>query len=310
MKTNGFGKASGKIILIGEHAAVYYEPAVVIPFTETQINTQILPCDKLEIDCEYFTGLLSDVPEKLLNLQALVAEFLDKHNRKEERFKIKIESSIPSERGIGSSAAVAVSMVRALADYFDMELSSDEQLYFANFSEKIAHGNPSGMDVATIASSKPLLFIKGLEPEYFPMNLTDTYLLVADTGQKGQTKQVVSDVAQLIQDQPEKMNHIKELGKLSLQAKTAIIENDKHTLGKIFNLAQEHLQELTVSNARLDKFCQLAYENGALGAKLTGSGRGGCMIVLSGSKENAEKIAETFTQEGIDRIWIQEIGAK
>ena len=309
MKKTGFGKASGKIILIGEHAVVYNQPAIALPFTKTSIQTQISPANVRLLESKYFTGMLEDAPKELENLKQVTTKFLKLADHENAGFSIKIDSQIPDERGMGSSAAAAISLIRALADYFDFPLSQEELSQLADFSEKIAHGNPSGIDVATVSNTQPVWFIKDEKIEYFPLRLSNTYLLVADTGQKGQTRQIVEEVAQLIKENPQAMEDIEELGRLSQEAKTALMNDEKEALGNIFNQAQNHLKALGVSNSRIDFFVQMALEHGALGAKLTGSGRGGCIIALADSKENALKIAQTFHQEGIQDLWIQDLNA-
>ena len=67
---------------------------------------------------------------------------------------------------------------------------------YVNFSEKIAHGNPSGIDAAAASGRMPFTLSKDIPSLRF---LTiDGYLLVADTGIKGQTREAVKSVAHLL----------------------------------------------------------------------------------------------------------------
>ena len=73
-------------------------------------------------------------------------------------FNLSIQSSIPSERGMGSSAAVAVSIVRAIFDWQNLALDNKTLLKYVDYSEQIAHDNPSGIDAAATSGTQPILF--------------------------------------------------------------------------------------------------------------------------------------------------------
>ncbi|EOH93273.1 mevalonate kinase [Enterococcus haemoperoxidus ATCC BAA-382] len=307
----GHGQASGKIILMGEHSVVYGEPAIAIPFQETFISTKVEPDSTMILDCHYYSGALSEVPPQLKSVKEVINQALIELHQKNMTFKITITSTIPAERGMGSSAAVAVSIVRALFDYFEVPCSPETLLHLVNRAEKIAHGNPSGIDAAATSGNEPLFFIKNHPLESFPMNVSNAFLIVADTGIKGQTRAAVSDVAHLFeQNKKEISQHITELGRLTKLAKQAISKDDVHTLGNVMNQAHDQLKSLTVSNDQLDQLVITAREHGAIGAKLTGGGRGGCMIALAESKEQAVKIAAALKSAGAFATWIQSLGVK
>ncbi|MBO0444810.1 mevalonate kinase [Enterococcus sp. AZ170] len=310
-KKIGHGQASGKIILMGEHSVVYGEPAIAFPFQETYISTKVEPDSTMILECHYFSGELSQVPSQLKSVSEVIDQTLIALHHEEATLKITITSTIPAERGMGSSAAVAVSIVRALFDYFDIPCTSESLLPLVNRAEKIAHGNPSGIDAAATTGDEPLFFIKSHPLESFPMNVSNAFLIVADTGIKGQTRAAVRDVAHLFElDKKRISQHITTLGHLTKSAKHAILADEVDTLGNVMNQAQEHLSALTVSNEQLDHLVSTARANGALGAKLTGGGRGGCMIALAGSKKQAENIAVALESAGAVATWIQSLGVK
>lgn len=307
----GHGQASGKIILMGEHSVVYGEPAIAFPFQETYISTKVEPDTTMRLDCHYFSGELSQVPRQLKSVSEVIDQALVALHQEATTLKITITSTIPSERGMGSSAAVAVSIVRALFDYFDIPCLPDTLLSLVNRAEKIAHGNPSGIDAAATTGNEPLFFIKGHPLESFPMNVSNAFLIVADTGIKGQTRAAVKDVATLFEQDKQRISqHIATLGHLTKCAKHAILTDDVSMLGNVMNQAHEQLSTLTVSNEQLDQLVSTARVNGALGAKLTGGGRGGCMIALADSKKQAEKIAAALESVGAVATWIQSLGVK
>lgn len=307
----GHGQASGKIILMGEHSVVYGEPAIAFPFQETFISTKVEPNTLMIVECHYFSGKLSEVPPKLKSIQEVILQTLSVLHQENTQLKITITSTIPAERGMGSSAAAAVSIVRALFDYFDVPCTQETLLNLVNRAEDIAHGNPSGIDAAATSGNESLFFIKGHPLETFPMNVSNAFLIVADTGIKGQTREAVRDVAHLFEQNKQAVSkHITELGHLTRLAKQAILADDVYALGKVMNQAQIQLKALTVSNEQLDQLVDVARKNGALGAKLTGGGRGGCMIALADSKKQAVKIAAAIKSTGAVATWIQSLGVK
>ena len=306
MKTSGVGHGTGKIILMGEHAVVYCEPAIAFPFRGVGVTARFNSADQNQITSSHYSGLLANAPEPLQMIRELTQRLCQEFQQ--EAFHLVIESTVPSARGMGSSAAVATAITRAFFDWIDVELSSEKLLAYVNFSESIAHGNPSGIDAATTSGSQPVYFEKGKAFEAFPLNI-DAYLLVADTGILGRTREAVAAVAQLRKTQPEPTNRfIHHLGALSRLAKEAIIHNQPQALGNYMTLAQHDLRALTVSNERLDTLIQLALDNGALGAKLTGGGRGGCFIVLCRDYQNAQHIQIQLKNAGVTETWMQGLG--
>ena len=221
---------------------------------------------------------------------------------------IIIKSSIPAERGMGSSAAVATALIRALFNYYKTELTEDLLDNFVTISEVIAHGNPSGLDAKVVRSEESVYFIRNKGSEFFSVDLPG-YLVVADTGQQGETGQAVSDVGKLLTDPSTNAERlISDLGILTRDARKQIDEKNLVQLGRVLSKAQENLKDLTVSNKTLDLFVKTAIEQGALGAKLTGGGRGGCMISLTESLEQAENISKALLDVGAVDTWIHPLG--
>lgn len=308
MKKIGIGRATGKIILIGEHSVVYGKKAIAFPFAGVGIHTTVQKKPTIHIQSKYFSGTLDEMKQiaSMHNLVLLI-EVLQK-DLALPNFNLSIQSSIPSERGMGSSAAVAVSIVRAIFDWQNLALDNKTLLKYVDYSEQIAHDNPSGIDAAATSGTQPILFEKGQPFEAFPLNV-DAYLLVADTGIKGQTRQAVKDVATLVNQKGQSVQAIiDQLGDLTLEAKTAIIQNQAKRLGQIMTASHHLLQKLTVSNQPLDEAVEIALDNHALGAKLTGGGRGGCLIVLAKDLQNAKQIQEKLISYGMKRTWLQGLG--
>lgn len=305
------GCAHGKIILIGEHAVVHNEPAIAIPFTSANVKVVIesIPGETM-IDSIYHKGKISEAPETLNNLIRTLEAVCNYFEVAVKNMKITITSNIPAERGMGSSAAVATALVRALFNFFGEKLTDDLLEGFVSISEKIAHGNPSGLDAKVVRSKQAVYFIRDQQADYFDSSLP-AFLVVADTGDHGETIHAVTDVSKLMADETSSARQwVKELGDLTKNARQFIEDKNVHALGKVLSQAQTRLKNLTVSNEKLDVLIEAALKNGAIGAKLTGGGRGGCMIALVEKKEQAEKLAQSLLAASAVKTWIHPLGAQ
>lgn len=310
------GVSHGKVILIGEHSAVYAQPAIVLPLADARMEAVVTPHTRaaadVRIHCEYFSGKLSDAPDILHNLQMLVQRVRYDFGLETQGFDLTITSTIPHERGMGSSAAVAVAIVRALAKFASVPLSFTQEFEYAQIAENIAHTNASGMDSATVASNSAVWFQRtDDEPDISTFGFhTDGVIIVADTGVMGQTRETVSDVRALIRAQ-EASGEVSaaragmdRLGKLAYECADALQLNELAHVGHCMNEAQSILAGLGVSSADLDTLTSAARTAGALGAKLTGSGRGGCMIALAGSSASAGYVRQALEDAGAQRTWM------
>lgn len=177
----------------------------------------------------------------------------------------------------------------------------------AQVSEKIAHGNPSGLDTIVTVSNQPIYYIKDQSIETFDIN-SDGYLIVADSGIKGQTKLAVSELAKLKELKPEFVNKsITTLGELTKEAKVYLQENEMNELGVTMTNAHNILVDLNISNESLDNLVNSALNSGALGAKLTGGGKGGCIIALAKDYASAKYICSNLLSDGAKQTWVMEL---
>ncbi|MGY3703757.1 mevalonate kinase [Vagococcus martis] len=308
-KQSGIGQSHGKIILLGEHAVVYNYPSIAIPFPKTSIQTIVKKAiQEPTISCDFYTGLLGDMPELLDSLKEAIHLSLKTLNQESYPLDITINSSIPAERGMGSSAAVAVATIRGIFDYFDVSLTQEKLLDLVNTSEKIAHGNPSGLDALMTSSSTPYYFKKGQMEVPLHMML-NAYLVVADTGETGQTKEAVESISHKLKGNTKEhtLALIHTLGSLPDKGRIALESDRAKELGSYMSQAHQILKELGVSSPSLDRLVDAAMTHGALGAKLTGGGRGGCMIALEIDKKSAHEIAQTLKDFGAKQTWVYEM---
>ena len=158
-----------------------------------------------------------------------------------------------------------------------------------NVAEITAHQNPSGLDAKTCLSEKPIKFIKNKGFSYIDINL-GAYLVIADSGIYGNTKEAVEKVRKLgkIAKEP-----LKKLGELTEKFESLIknkFSGEKiKKIGQIMISANDELKKIGVTISKTEMFVKKAIENGASGAKISGGGLGGCIIALCKSQKIAKK---------------------
>ena len=207
-----------------------------------------------------------------LALEALRADLPD--------LALTVRSSIPIASGLGSGAALAAAIIRALAFALGAPLSNDALNPLVYEAEKRHHGTPSGIDNTVIVYEQAVYFVRGEPPERLRVAAPLT-LLVADTGYSSPTHLTVADVRALYAAEPERVGAMFEgIGEIARRARAALEDGPSDAIGPLMNENHALLRELTVSSDDLDRLCDAARDAGAAGAKLSGGGRGGSIIAL------------------------------
>lgn len=298
------GIAHSKLILIGEHAVVHGQPAIAIPFPLVGVESVIenVP-GAVKMDSTFYHGPIDMAPEALEGIVTCIKVALKKLELPCKDLLIRIKSSIPPGKGLGSSASVAIAVIRSLFAYADKSYTEEDLLELANISETYAHGAPSGIDSLTITSESPVWYEKG-RPFYFIQPKSDFHFVVADSGRMGDTRLAVESVAELFRSAPKKIQaSLDRIGEITHQARRALEKASKHLLGRTLNEAQKELEALGVSDAGLNRLIYLARSEGALGAKLTGGGNGGCIIALARNEAHSHHISEKLKKFGAHAVW-------
>lgn len=291
MKKIGIGKSHSKIILMGEHSVVYGYPAIALPLKNIEVTCSIRPAqEKLKLD----------IKDPLSTAIFAALEYLE---IKDHPITYAIASTVPQKRGMGSSAAVSIAAVRAVFDYFEAELDQATLEMLANQAEIIAHNNPSGLDAKTCLSDKAIKFIRNIGFSELDMDL-NAFLVIADTGIHGHTREAVAKVEAL---EEKALILLHQLGRYTSQVEDAIADKNLEVIGNRMLEAHKVLMQLGVSCLQSDRLVDAAMSFGALGAKMSGGGLGGCIIALVKKKEQAERLAQTLREEGAINTWIENL---
>ena len=286
--------APGKAILLGEHSVVYRGPAIVLAidlrahiWAEMRDDEQIWieapdigASGYFDIDGRYHP--IRGGPERWRSLNPIRVVALEAMRRLEAHrgLRIRVESEIPPAEGLGSSAAIAVATAAAVGRLLSgEELPLDAVCEIAYEGERIVHGTPSGIDNHISTYGGALRYERGRGFERFEVG--ELHLIIGDSGRRRSTGALVAKVRKLWERHRDVVDIIIDaIAQLSEEGYRALRGGDLKRLGELMDIDHGLLSALGVSTPELDRMVYAARSAGALGAKLTGAGGGGCIIAL------------------------------
>lgn len=294
----GEGVGRGKVILLGEHAVVHGCPALaaaidrgatatarssrgarlsIAPWGVSVPRTDPLPLARA------FDALLSAMDTNDVDVQASV--------------------SLPGGAGLGSSAALGVAILRAIDGLHGTTRSQASAEELALTWERVFHGNPSGVDTAMALAGGVAVYLRNPPPGQARLRRVQPKaafrLVIGESGEGASTKEMVDEVARQLARAPERTQKTFDaIEALVKNAELALIAGDLKAVGQLFDMNQYLLSSLMVSTSLLEEMCAAARGAGALGAKLTGGGGGGCMIALVDSDERARAVEAAIAALG------------
>ncbi|MGI9260950.1 MAG: mevalonate kinase, partial [Woeseiaceae bacterium] len=280
--------AAGKVILFGEHAVVYDRHALAIPI-ERAVAAVVedgeqgvrLAIADWGIEQAWRAG-----DANLDGAAAVVDLILSELGCSHRDINITVNARIPLGVGLGSSAAFAVAVIRAVGEFLHKKLASGDVNELALKCEAITHGTPSGIDNHLATYAKPILFQKGIDSNPTVIQVNEALPLVVAAGHlRGNTKKMVSGVRErYAADKSLYTGIFDSIDEIAVAGAEALRESDYNRLGRLMNVCHGLLNAIGVSSPELESMVGIARSAGAIGAKLTGAGGGGSIIALCPGK--------------------------
>jgi len=302
----GRGTGFGKVILFGEHFVVHGVPGIVSAIDLTAYTEVKKTGEGITIKDER-KGAKGYTEKKRTQQKESIERMLKTMGIPLEKafLEIWLGGDLPSFSGIGASAASSVAIARAIAQELEMNLSDERINEIAYEAEKAYAGTPSGIDNTAATYGGLIWFKKNLSggPSTIErLNISKPVeIVIGNTGVVADTKKMVASVAERKKENPEKYDPLfNQAESLAFQARKALEDFDLMKVGRLMNENHGLLQEIEVSCKELNYLVNLALEQGAFGAKLTGGGGGGCMVALTPGKELQEAVATAMEKEGFN----------
>jgi mevalonate kinase len=297
------GHGFGKTILFGEHFVVYGLPAIASALgSSTTAKVEAAKRYLLADERPATPGYKKEKFDEQAESNSLIFRALGIDPEKTP-FKMTLGGDLTAASGVGASAASAAAIARALDGHFRLGLD-DERINMAAYEgEKGYHGKPSGIDNTAAVYGGLIWFQKNLSGGDNVMERLRMHkpveIVLGNTGITSSTKEVVEDVKKAREADGKKYDRIFADYLVTVKAaREALLKGDLAAVGSLMDRNHALLQEMKVSCEELDLLVGIAREEGAAGAKLTGTGRGGLMLALTPGKPLQKKVAEAIEGEG------------
>ncbi|MDA1064058.1 MAG: mevalonate kinase, partial [Proteobacteria bacterium] len=283
--SNPQGHAAGKVILLGEHGVVYGKHALALPIRNA-VTVNVIPATP-DLN-PFYRGILQCVREELA-LQG-------------DEFGVDVRCNLPPGMGLGSSAAIAVAIIRAVSKARKLNLDDARVNSIALSCEKLAHGAPSGIDNTIATYAVPMLFNNTNGLQFDELQLSETPpVVIALSSQPGATHAQVAAVAARRARQAQHYAAVFDaMDDLSVAGAAALQRADYAELGALMNICHGLLNAIEVSTPEIENLVSMARSAGATGAKLTGAGGGGALLILCPGAEDA--VTAALTAVGITTL--------
>lgn len=303
MKIKAF--APGKIILFGEHTVVYKKPAIAVAI-DRGVNVELIPRNddnitvKLDL-IDYYKK--SQLVNKKLNYKIdsqkkMITDYIYEVINLfefEKGFDLTVDIKMYLGAGLGSSAAVTVSTLKAVSLYVNKQIDKKTIAQTAREIEIKIQGAASPIDTS-MSTYGGIIFIdenSKLNRIDFNMKLP---LIVSNCEISGNTGKLVESVRLKYEKYPTIVGNIfKAMEQIAIDAKVALEKGNSELIGDLMNINQGLLDAIGVNTTELSDMVYKARGYGAKGSKLTGSGGGGCIIAYT--PENSDEIYKQLRKD-------------
>lgn len=303
------GKGYAKIILFGDHFAIYGVP-VIATAIDKYVEIKIEKANENDIifdDKIFYEKVSKKNNPNHINNRLFDAMF---SNLNLNRIKFTVSGTAIPKAGMGYSAAFNVALARAVNEYLKLNWSDQEINKISYKGECVSHGISSGIDNACATYRSLLWFEKNLdgkEDKIIPLGTkTELFLVLGDSKIAHNTKEIISNVKRRAKKDSDKFGKIlAEANEIALEAKRSLEEKDLEKIGFLMNRNHKLLKQIEVSCPELEKLINIALTNKALGAKITGAGGGGLIVALCENEKYQELIAKKIEKEGFRAIKVK-----
>ncbi len=302
----GKGSGYGKVILFGEHFVVHSIPGVVSAI-DSSTDAEVKKAEKVNIRDERKTAKGYGEEKRLQQIESIERMLKAMNLDPKLPLDIWIGGTLPGFSGLGASAASSVAIARAISEELNLNLSNEKINAIAYEGEKAYAGNPSGIDNTAATYGGFMWFKKnpaGGQDIVEKINVKrPVEIVIGSTGKVANTKAMVEGVAERKKANPAKYDpFFKQAESLAVVGRVALESGDLKKVGELMNENHRILQEIGVSSKELDLLVDMARNQGAFGAKLTGGGGGGCMVALTPGKDLQGRVASAFKTAGYELL--------
>ena len=288
---NVISSAPAKVILFGEHAVVYGEPAIAVALNlRTEVKIEM--GDRFTINGYPLTDKFHSYIKNAIELcwDGMPLNIITKSN-------------VPSASGMGSSASVTVAMVSALLA-LKGEINEEKVAKMSFEVEYTTQGRASPIDTSTVTHGKGILVDREKRDNFLwsvkkndltwqihHIEVPKLKLVVGFSGIRGHTREMVEKVRRFYLWNSFARDVIKDIGKIVIEAIKPLEDEDYERIGELMNRNNKLLTILGVNHPFLKKMMKEARKY-SYGAKLTGAGGGGSIVVLTDEQDEVARAIE------------------
>ena len=317
--------APGRVVLFGDYALMRGQPALAAGvglYTRCRVRRREGPEFVLKAAGQEATAAMEEVRELGKKLEGLLltkdpralreavagdyfaaakyvlgAGFEGVFAQGNEGLEITWESQVPAGVSLGAGASAMVALIGALAAFLKNPPATDQRAAVAHRADQVAHGGAgtSALDTQAAIVGGVIRYIgKGLA-ERVPCAPGFSLVVGTAAAVADEARDPESHIRQWLAEKPTRTQYFDTIGALTRTAMSIVQRGDWPELGRLMNLHQMVLEKVGVSSPAMERLIDAAWNAGALGAKVTGTGR--AMIALA-TAQTRKLVADAVTAAG------------